>query len=157
MRWRELEKRISTASNLIALISSRSFQKMLANFSGVEFWKTVSKFSKTKSHCLAFTSSTKREIRQFDVIVMQWRQRNVQKKNDAYERLFFWQSKGLFTWKWGAPGRWGNPLRWGKKKIILLYMQPYNPAIAGVRSRDYWLVVKHVNKKKYWKTTCFGD
>ena len=45
----------------------------------------------------------------------------------------------------------------GVKKKILLYMQPYNPAIAGVRSRDYWLVVKHVNKKKYWKTTCFGD
>ena len=39
-------------------------------------------------------------------------------------------SKGLFTWRWGTPGRWGNLLRWGKK-ITLLYMQSYNPAIPG--------------------------
>ena len=23
------------------------------------------------------------------------------------------QIKGLFTWRWGTPGRWGNLLRWG--------------------------------------------
>ena len=39
-------------------------------------------------------------------------------------------SMGLFTWRWGTPGRWGNLLRWGKK-ITLLYMQSYNPAIPG--------------------------
>ena len=27
------------------------------------------------------------------------------------------QSKGLFTWRWGTPGRWGNPLRWGNPPI----------------------------------------
>ena len=31
------------------------------------------------SRCLVFTSSTKREIRHFHVVVVQWRQRNVQK------------------------------------------------------------------------------
>ena len=39
-------------------------------------------------------------------------------------------SKGLFTWRWGTPGRWGNLLRWGKK-ITPLYMQSYRPAIPG--------------------------
>ena len=38
--------------------------------------------------------------------------------------------KGLFTWRWGTPGRWGNLLMWGKK-INLHYMQSYNPAIPG--------------------------
>ena len=33
------------------------------------------------------------------------------------EHLF---SKGLFTWRWGTPGRRGAPLRWGKT-ITLLY------------------------------------
>ena len=54
--------------------------------------------------------------------------------------------KGLFTWKWGTPGKWGNPLRWGKT-ITLLYMQSYNPPSRGALSQDYWMVVKHVNKK----------
>ena len=27
--------------------------------------------------------------------------------------------KGLFTWRWGTPGRWGNLLRCGKKIILL--------------------------------------
>ena len=53
---------------------------MLANFFGVEFYRTASKFKKRKeSCCLLFPSSTKREIRQFHVVVVQRRQRNVQK------------------------------------------------------------------------------
>ena len=55
-------------------------------------------------------------------------------------------AKGLFTWRWGTPGRWGNPLMWGKK-ITLLYMQSYNPAIPGALSQNYWVVAKHANKK----------
>ena len=39
---------IRAGSNFIALISSRSICLMLANFSGVEFLKTVSKFRKKK-------------------------------------------------------------------------------------------------------------
>ena len=49
---------------------------MLANFPGVELQNSVSKFRKTKN----FTSSTKREIRHFHVVVVQRRQRNVQKR-----------------------------------------------------------------------------
>ena len=51
---------------------------MLAIFSVVELQKTVSKFRKS-SESLHKTSSTKREIRHFHVVVVQWRQINVQK------------------------------------------------------------------------------
>ena len=42
--------------------------------------KRLSKFRKRKeSRCLVFTSSTKREIRQFHPVVVHWQQRNIQK------------------------------------------------------------------------------
>ena len=53
--------------NRIALILSRSIRQMLVIFSGVEFFKTVSKFRKRKRKSLSFTSSTKHEIRHFHV------------------------------------------------------------------------------------------
>ena len=30
------------------------------------------------------------------------------------------QSKGLFIWRWGTPGRWGNPLRWGNPPVHII-------------------------------------
>ena len=38
--------------------------------------------------------------------------------------------KGLFTWRWGTPGRWGNPPSRGRK-IKRVYMQSYNPGVLG--------------------------
>ena len=38
--------------------------------------------------------------------------------------------KGLFTWRWGIPGRWGNPPNRGRK-IKRVYMQSYNPGVLG--------------------------
>ena len=55
----------------------------------------------------------------------------------------FINSKGLFTWRWGTPGRWGNPLRWSKKS--------YNPAVPVSLSQDHWMVSKHVKKKNAGK------
>ena len=53
---------------------------MLANFSGVEFQKTISKFRKRKRKSLSCVHVfEKREFRHFLVVVMQRRQRNVQK------------------------------------------------------------------------------
>ena len=43
-----------------------------------EFIK-VQEWKRKQGRCLVFTSSIKREIRHFHVVVMQWRQRNVQK------------------------------------------------------------------------------
>ena len=56
-----------------------------------ELLRTIFKFRKRKkkfSYRL-FTSSIKREIRNFPVVVVQWRQRNVQKKRDARAELLF--------------------------------------------------------------------
>ena len=43
---------------------------------------------------------------------------------------FINENKGLFTWRWGTPGRWGNPLSRGRK-IKRIYMQSYNPGVLG--------------------------
>ena len=54
---------------------------MLANFSEVEFLKTVSKFRKRERKSSAsFTSSTKRKIRHFHVVIVQRQQRNAKKR-----------------------------------------------------------------------------
>ena len=42
-----------------------------------------------------FTSSMKRKIRHFHVVVVQSRQRNVQKKRDARAKLLFWLTNQL--------------------------------------------------------------
>ena len=41
------------------------------------------------------------------------------------------ETKGLFIWRWGTPGRWGNPLRWGKKNNPPLHaiLQPRHPGV----------------------------
>ena len=69
------------ASNFIGLIPSCSVHQMLPIFSGViccerlyQSWR-----KEKQSRCLVFSFSTKCEIRHFQVVVMYWRQRNVQK------------------------------------------------------------------------------
>ena len=76
-------------SNLIALILSPSVRQILAIFSAVEFWDCIKVQKKKKKAVAVFTSFTKREIRHFHVVVVQWRQRNVQKKRDARAKLLF--------------------------------------------------------------------
>ena len=75
---------------------------MLVNFSGVEFLKTVSKFRK-RSRRLVFTSSTKREIRHFHVVVVQQRQRNVQKSMIHVQSGFANQSKPIASLPFSLP------------------------------------------------------
>ena len=68
-------------ANFIVLVPSRSIRQMLVNFSGVQFLRTVSKFRKRKRKSLSCVHFTiKSEIRQFHVVVVQQRQRNVQKR-----------------------------------------------------------------------------
>ena len=55
---------------------------------------------KNKKKCVALCSSSKKsEIRHFHVVVMQWRQRNVQKKRDAPAKLvlFYCLNRFLFS------------------------------------------------------------
>ena len=74
-------KGVFHASNFIGLIPSCSVHQMLPIFSGViccerlyQSWR-----KEKQSRCLVFSFSTKCEIRHFQVVVMYWRQRNVQK------------------------------------------------------------------------------
>ena len=75
-----LKKWICAASNLIALIPSRWFVKCWPIFLELNSKGQHQSSGKEKeSCCLVFPSSTKREIRQFHVVVVQRRKRNVQR------------------------------------------------------------------------------
>ena len=75
-----LKKWIHAASNFIALIPSRLINQMLADCLELNSKGLYQSSGKEKeSCCLRFPSLTKPEIRPFHVVVMQWRQRNVQK------------------------------------------------------------------------------
>ena len=68
------------ALNFMTLILSRLIRQMPVNFFGVDSKGLCQSSGKEKeSCCLVFPSSTKREIRHFHVVVVQRRQRNVQK------------------------------------------------------------------------------
>ena len=62
----------------IALIPFRSHWQMLANFSQVEFQSAISKFRKRKSLSCVYVLQ-KNKIRKFCVVVVQRRQRNMQR------------------------------------------------------------------------------
>ena len=47
-----------------------------------------------------------------------------------HSTLIIFDSKGLFTWRWGTPGRWDNPPSRGRK-IKRVYIQSYNPGVLG--------------------------
>ena len=75
-----LKKWTCAASNFITLIPSRLIVWMLAIFFEADSKGLHQSSAKKKeSCCLVFPSSTNREIRHFHVLVVQWRQRNVQK------------------------------------------------------------------------------
>ena len=63
-------------------------------FAEVEFETTVSNFRKRKRMSCVHVS-TKRKNRKFHIVVMQRRQRTVQKMRDAHAKLFFGQSKPI--------------------------------------------------------------
>ena len=69
------------ALNFMKLILSRLIRQMLVNFFGVDSKGLYQRSGKEKeSCCLVFPSSTKRETWHFHVVVVQRRQRNVQKR-----------------------------------------------------------------------------
>ena len=75
-----LKKWICVASNFIVFIPSRLIRHRLASFLEVISKGLFQSSGKEKeSCCLVFPSSTKREIRHFNVVVVQRRLRNVQK------------------------------------------------------------------------------
>ena len=82
------------------LLPSRSIRQMLANYLGVQWILrdcTVQEGRrKDKETCyLVSKSSTKRELWQFHVAVVQRRQRNVQKSVTRLQKLLFYWSKAI--------------------------------------------------------------
>ena len=75
---RSLEKWIHILSIPVMIILTRLLCQMQANSSGAEFSRTNIHAQKEKENFFIM-SSTKREIRKFYVVVVQWQQRNVQK------------------------------------------------------------------------------
>ena len=87
-RRRRLRKRHLKSE--FVLIPPRLIRQMLANFLELNSKRQYRSSGKEKqSRRLVFTSSTKREIRQFHVVVVQWRQRNVQKSVMHVQSCFF--------------------------------------------------------------------
>ena len=80
-----LKERSRAAWNFISLIPSRSICHMLTIF-----LETASKFRKKKlSSCVVFTSSKKREVRKFHVVVLLQQPRNVQKRSSFCSSKLF--------------------------------------------------------------------
>ena len=73
-----LKKWICTTSNVIMLIPTRSVRQIFLELNSKRLYQSSRRVN--KSRCLiVFTSSTKREVRHFYILVMQWWQRNAQK------------------------------------------------------------------------------
>ena len=85
-----LKKWIRAASNFIALILFCLICQMLAIFLELNSKGLYQSSGKEKeSCCLVFPSLTKREIRHFHAVVVQWQQRNVQKSMMHMQRYCF--------------------------------------------------------------------
>ena len=75
-----LKKWIRVFSIFIAVFPTHLLCQMSANFPGVGFLRTTSKFEQKGNFvvvCTCLPSSTKHEIRHFHVEFEQWRQRNI--------------------------------------------------------------------------------
>ena len=82
-RRRRLRKRYIKSEFALLQTLSRLFISFNSSNLGNFFWRWIHKRlyqsseKEEESCCLVFTSSTKREIRHFHVVVVRWRQRNV--------------------------------------------------------------------------------
>ena len=70
---------------------------MQVTFPGVELLRILLKFKKRKENSsLKSTSSIKRQIRKFRVVVVQWMSKRCTKKHDVRAQLLFWSLNLLF-------------------------------------------------------------
>ena len=76
---------------------TRSICQMQATFPWIEFLRILFKLKKRrKIRCRMSTSSIKREIRRFQVVVVQWTSKKCTKNSDAPAELLFWSLNLLF-------------------------------------------------------------
>ena len=124
--WRHLKKAFALLSSLIQLSSV-----------GENFWRLCLRLGKAVKK-VGFANAIKHEIKKF----LRHRSRTATaksctKKCDSRAKLLRFSScccrhrcgclrsltlktKGVFTWRWGTPGKWGNPLRWSKPPVHII-------------------------------------
>ena len=92
------KKWICTLWNLIASIRTRSICQMQAIFPRLKFLRILFTGSKRgrKIRRRMSTTSIKRQIRRFHVVVVQWTSKKCTKKRDARAELLFWSLNLLF-------------------------------------------------------------
>ena len=101
-RQRRLRKRhsksefglLQTLSRLFQLVQFVKCWQIFLELNSKRLYQSSGK--EKESRCLVFTSSTKREIRHFHVVVVQRRQRNVQKRVMNVQRCCFGNLNLLF-------------------------------------------------------------
>ena len=116
-----LKKWIRFLSVYIAIIPAHLHCQMQPNPPGVEFLGTISKYSKRKFRRCLFTSSVKREIRHFHVVVVQKPGREMYKKHGARAKLLFCWSNLLSFWR----SRY-RPRRWILKSLLTHELTKWN-------------------------------
>ena len=108
-----LKKSIRILSVFIAFIPTHLLFQLQANPPKANFKRPyLHSEREIKFHCL-FMFSIKRQIRHFHVVVVQKRERNVQ-KCDAHAKLLFCSLNLLFLWRFRC-----QPRRWILKSLIL--------------------------------------
>ena len=139
-----LKKWFRADSNLIALIfppwySSSNLSKFL--WSRILDWLYLSSGKKKA----LFTSSTKRENRHFHVVIVRWRQRNVQKRVLLLNLMLFWgRSEGFQTW-------WLEKWIFTSIEGYLLVSTPYEFLVLP-NTTHLWIV-----NSSYWKVISFNQ
>ena len=94
-----VKKWIWVLSNLIASVWTRSICQMQATFPGGWILKDFIQVQKEEGiRRRMSTSSMKRPVRRFHVVVVQWTSKKCTKKRDARAELLFWSLNLLFFW-----------------------------------------------------------
>ena len=148
-----LKKWSQAASNFIALIPFRSIRQTL----GLNFFLELNSKRLHRSSgkekeflFLCSRSSTKRESRHFHVVVVQLRQRNVQ-KSVMHEQSCCFANLNLLFFPFlltssssliclSSPPNWWRPLKryfprgmasWQGRPVFILYVNPHKVALSG--------------------------
>ena len=136
--WRRLGALASLKKGIRAIIQSHSIVKCWGKFLELKFKGLCLRLGKAVKK-VGFANAIKREIKKF----LRHRSRTATaksctKKCDSRAKLLRFSScccrhrcgclrsltlktKGVFTWRWGTPGKWGNPLRWSKPPVHIIY------------------------------------
>ena len=94
-----------------------------------------------ESRCPLFTSSTKREIRNFHVVVVQWRQSNVQKSVIHVQIVFFFLPNLNLLLLWSS--------RWRHRRRCLMSLSTLT-VLPKHENNRFSILSIYVFSKRFW-------